>query len=84
MARNTDDLQFDPQALQKKYDAERDKRLRLRPEGNAQYVKPEGKFAYYVQDPYVERQERPPITQDIEVGILGGGFGGLLVCVRRA
>ena len=82
MARDTDDLQFDPQALQKKYDAERDKRLRLRPQGNAQYVKPEGKFAYYVQDPYVERQERPPITQDIEVGILGGGFGGLLLAAR--
>jgi len=82
MVNDTDEFNFDPQALQRRYDAERDKRMRLRPQGNAQYVKPEGKFSYYLEDPYTERQERAPIKQDIEVGILGGGFGGLLTAAR--
>lgn len=76
----TDEIDFDPAALKAKYDAERDKRLRS--EGNAQYVKLEGQFAHYLEDPYVTREERAPLEADIEVVILGGGFGGLLAGAR--
>jgi cation diffusion facilitator CzcD-associated flavoprotein CzcO len=82
MTTSIDELNFNPDELKKKYEEERDKRLRLRPQGNAQYVKLEGKFAHYLEDPYTKRQERAPIKADIEVGILGGGFGGLLAAAR--
>ena len=45
-------LGFDPDALREKYRRERDKRVR--PEGNDQYVEVSGKFAHFVDDPYVE------------------------------
>lgn len=45
-------LDFDPVTLQKKYREERDKRLR--PDGAGQYVKLEGDFKHFVEDPYVE------------------------------
>jgi len=82
MATIMDGISFDPEALRKKYQEERDKRLHLRPQGNAQYVKIEGRFAHYLEDPYVERRERSPIRKDVEVAILGGGFGGLLAAAR--
>jgi cyclohexanone monooxygenase len=71
---------FDPDALRDKYRRERDKRLR--PEGNAQYVEVTGKFAHFVDDPYVERVERAPLTDEIDVVVIGGGFGGLLAGAR--
>jgi len=82
MATIMDGISFDPEALRKKYQEERDKRLHLRPQGNAQYVKIEGRFAHYLEDPYVVRRERAPIRKDVEVAILGGGFGGLLAAAR--
>jgi cyclohexanone monooxygenase len=73
-------LDFDPDALRDKYRAERDKRLR--PEGNDQYVEVAGQFAHYLDDPYVERVERAPLTDEVDVVIIGAGFGGLLAGAR--
>ena len=74
-------LGFDPDALRAKYQTERDKRLR--PEGNAQYVEVSGEFAHFVDDPYVEPGfTREPLTDEIDVVIIGGGFGGLLAGAR--
>jgi cyclohexanone monooxygenase len=74
-------LDFDPHALREKYRQERDKRLR--PEGNDQYVEVTGKFAHYVDDPYVEPGfNREPLTDEIDVAIIGAGFGGLLAGAR--
>jgi cyclohexanone monooxygenase len=73
-------LGFDPEALRLKYREERDKRLRA--DGNEQYREVVGDFAHYVDDPYAPRIERPPVTDEIEVAIIGGGFGGLLVGAR--
>ena len=74
-------LGFDPDALRAKYQVERDKRLR--PEGNAQYVEVSGEFAHFVDDPYVEPGfTREPLTDEIDVVIIGGGFGGLLAGAR--
>ncbi|GAA1866018.1 NAD(P)/FAD-dependent oxidoreductase [Pseudonocardia ailaonensis] len=76
------ELGFDPDELRAKYAHERDKRLRLRPEGAAQYRQIEGSLAHFLDDPYTPRTEREPVTDHVEVAILGGGFGGLLVGSR--
>ena len=73
-------LAFDPDALREKYRQERDKRLR--PDGNDQYVEVTGQFAHYLDDPYVEPIVRDPIAVDVEVVVVGGGFGGLLAGAR--
>ena len=73
-------LAFDPDALREKYRQERDKRLR--PDGNDQYVEIKGQFAHYLEDPYVEPIVRDPIAVDVEVVVVGGGFGGLLAGAR--
>ena len=78
MTTNTtaDKLGLDPDELRNKYRAERDKRVRE--DGNAQYVNMAGEFAHYIEDPYVKRVERAPLTDHTHVVIIGGGFGGLL------
>lgn len=64
-------------ALREKYAAERTKRLR--PEGAEQYLELEGDFAeFYEVDPYTAVIERDPVTEDVDVVVLGGGFAGLL------
>jgi cation diffusion facilitator CzcD-associated flavoprotein CzcO len=75
------DLGFDPDALRSKYQTERDKRVRT--DGNEQYVEVTGKFAHFVDDPYVEPGfSREPLFDEVEVVIIGGGFGGLLAGAR--
>ncbi len=75
------DLGFDPDALRNKYREERDKRLRE--DGNEQYIEVTGQFSHYVEDPYLEREiEREPLTDEVEIAIIGGGFGGLLAGAR--
>ncbi len=70
-----DDIDID--ALRKKYLHERDKRLR--PEGSKQYLELTGDFAEFAEvDPHTPVVPRTPITEDIEVAVLGGGIAGLL------
>ncbi|MFC4943961.1 flavin-containing monooxygenase [Pseudonocardia sp. GCM10023141] len=77
----TTELGFDPDALRAKYRAERDRRLR--PDGNDQYVEPAGALGQYVEDPYVDPGfRREPLTDEVEVVVIGGGFGGLLAAAR--
>lgn len=71
---------IDLEALNRKYLEERDKRLRA--DGIGQYVAVEGAFAAFVDDPYSKRADRAPITREVEVAIVGAGFGGLLTAVR--
>ncbi len=76
-----ENLVFDPDALRTKYREERDKRLR--PDGTDQYVEVAGAFAHFVDDPYVEPGfTREPLTDEIDVALIGGGFGGLLAGAR--
>ncbi len=78
---DTSDLDFDPEALRQKYLEERDKRIR--PEGASQYQEVTGDFSKYVDDPYIEDEiAREPLTDEVEVIIVGGGFGGLLAGAR--
>ncbi len=76
-----DELSFDPHALREKYRIERDKRVRE--DGNDQYTEVAGEFSNFVDDPYLdERIEREPLTDDTDVIVIGGGFGGLLAGAR--
>lgn len=72
---------FDPAALRTKYREERDKRLRE--DGNDQYIEVKGEFAHFLDDPYAEPGfEREPLEDEVEVLVIGGGFGGLLAGAR--
>jgi cyclohexanone monooxygenase len=72
---------FDPDALRERYRRERDRRLRS--DGNEQYVEVKGQFAHFLDDPYVEPGfAREPLTDEVEVVVVGGGFGGLLAGAR--
>jgi hypothetical protein len=74
-------LDFDPIALREKYRHERDQRLR--PDGNDQYVEVAADFRHYIDDPHVEPGfTRTPLTDAVDVVIVGGGFGGLLAAAR--
>jgi len=75
-------LDFDPDALREKYRQERDKRLRG--DGEHQYIEVAGAFARYAEeDPYADPDfARPPVDEDIDVAVLGGGFSGLLAAAR--
>ena len=77
MATDPADLGFDPAALRARYRAERDKRLRT--DGNEQYVEIGGRFAHYLNDPYVDTPvRRAALDDEKEVVVIGGGLGGLL------
>jgi cyclohexanone monooxygenase len=80
MAEPTEQRTFDPDALRDKYRAERDKRRRG--DANDQYVEVAGTFAHYLDDPYVAPVDREPLHDDVDVAIIGGGFGGLLAGAR--
>jgi cation diffusion facilitator CzcD-associated flavoprotein CzcO len=71
---------IDREALQAKYRAEREKRLR--PDGNDQYVEPSGPFAHFLDDCFAEPAERDPLLDEVTVAIIGGGFSGLVVGAR--
>ena len=74
-------LDFDPDVLRTRYRQERDQRLRS--DGNDQYREVAGDFSHYIDDPYVEPGfTRPPLHDEVEVLIIGGGFGGLLAGAR--
>ena len=76
----TDRQPIDKQALLAKYIAERDKRLR--PDGNAQYLRLQGRLAHYLDDPYTPRTERAPKTDHVTFAFIGGGFAGLVTGAR--
>lgn len=73
---SADDLDVD--ALRERYRLERERRLR--PEGVDQYVQVAGDLSRFGGDPYVEPGfERAPLTDEVDVVLVGAGFGGLLL-----
>ena len=70
----------DRHALRERYAAERDKRIR--PDGNDQYLQPEGRFADLLDDPYVRAQPRAAVDTDVTVLVVGAGFAGLVTGAR--
>ncbi len=68
---------FDIPSLRAKYRVEREKRLSDR--GQTQYVRPTGQVVEdYVADPHLPTIERAPISEEIDVVVLGAGWGGIL------
>jgi len=76
--------------LKEKYAAERDKRLDARPEGSQQYqrivdlAQNDERFKRMLEDPYPGAPGgRPaPLTDEVEVCIVGTGYGGLCAGAR--
>ena len=69
--------QLDIPAIKERYRIEREKRLR--PEGQKQYLRADKLVEdFYEVDPYKPFIEREPISEDLEIAILGGGWSGIL------
>ena len=73
-------MDFDADALREKYRQERDKRLRA--DGNDQYIAMDGEFSRYLDDPAQTGITRAPLTDEVDVAIIGTGFSGLLAGAR--
>jgi cation diffusion facilitator CzcD-associated flavoprotein CzcO len=70
-------VEFDSEAVREKYRRERDKRLR--PDGNGQFPEIAGHLSRYLDDPCSDPTfVRNPMTDEVDVVIIGGGLGGLL------
>jgi cation diffusion facilitator CzcD-associated flavoprotein CzcO len=77
----TSTAKFDADAMREKYRVERDKRIRE--DGNDQYLEVVGDFSRYVDDPYIkEKLNREPVSSEVDVLLIGGGFGGLQAGAR--
>ena len=76
---NTPDIDLD--FLREKY--RREAEMRHRPEGFAQYIEARGEYEEYFEfDPYSPPPPRDPVSDEIDVVMLGGGFAGLNVAGR--
>ncbi|MBE9373263.1 NAD(P)/FAD-dependent oxidoreductase [Saccharopolyspora sp. HNM0983] len=71
---------YDPDWVRAKHAHERAKRLRQ--DAVDQFVEVTAEFSHYADDPYVERDERDPVDDEVGVLIVGAGLGGLLAAVR--
>ena len=72
---------FDADVLRRRYREERDRRLRAN--GNRQYTEITGALARFDADPHAPtRPERDPLTDHVDVLIVGAGFSGLLAGAR--
>jgi cyclohexanone monooxygenase len=77
----SDQTALDLEALRAKYQAEREKRLRT--DGIEQYVEIAGVYSHFEQDPWAEGPfDRAPVHEEVEVLLIGGGFGGLVTGAR--
>ena len=72
---------LDLDALRAKYREERDKRIAT-DDSQRRYRDPEQGFAQLLEDPYGVAPTREPQTGEIDVFVVGGGFGGLLTAAR--
>jgi cation diffusion facilitator CzcD-associated flavoprotein CzcO len=70
--------------IKARFAAERDLRLAYRPPGSTLYTSQlDGALEHYEHDPYAEDPApREPITDDVEVLFIGGGFSALLTSAR--
>ena len=81
-----DILGFDPDAVKERYRRERDKRHRADAEQQFATVTTTNEFSdYLTHDPFTPTAaSRAPLTDQVEVAIVGGGWVGLLLAARLA
>ena len=72
---------LDLDALRDRYAREREARI-VTDETQRQYRDVEEGFAHLLDDPYGTAPPRAAVTEDVDVFIVGGGFGGLLTGAR--
>jgi cation diffusion facilitator CzcD-associated flavoprotein CzcO len=68
---------FDPESVHAKYLAERDRRL-VPGRTDIRDLARDEHFARFRDDPFTPRAERAPVTDEVDVVIVGGGIAGLL------
>jgi cyclohexanone monooxygenase len=67
--------------LRERYRVERERRLRA--DGVDQFIHMAGRYAHYLQDPYAQAPvRRAARNEQVDVLIVGGGFGGMLAAIR--
>lgn len=72
---------IDAESLAERYRREREKRLRE--DGTTQYRHASDGLSNFLADPFAgPAPQRAPLTEDVEVLVVGAGFGGLLVAAR--
>jgi cation diffusion facilitator CzcD-associated flavoprotein CzcO len=71
---------FDFEPLKAKYEQERLKRVRK--EGKGQFRATKGELTAFEEDPYTARIERDALHDEVDVVVIGGGFGGQLTAAR--
>jgi cation diffusion facilitator CzcD-associated flavoprotein CzcO len=72
---------FDPEAVHAKYLAERDKRL-IPGRADIRDLARDEHFARFREDPFTPVTERTPVTDEVDVVIVGGGIAGVLAGAR--
>lgn len=72
---------FDPDAVRARYLAERDKRL-VPGRAAIRDLRSDDRFARYREDPFSPVVERDPVTDEVDVCIVGGGIAGILAGVE--
>ncbi len=73
----SDSTQFDRETVRAKYLAERDRRL-VQGRSDIRDLQHDAHFSGYRQDPFTPFTERDPVTDDVDVVIVGGGIAGVL------
>jgi hypothetical protein len=74
---NNNDKKLSLEEAREKYRIEREKRLRA--DGIRQYKELKGDYEEFDRDPYVEPGfTRDAVIEDVDVVIVGGGFGGMI------
>ena len=76
---NTDTPATDRDAIRERYRTEREQRVAA---GDRRYRDPGEGFAHLLADPDGNAAARAPLEDEVDVLIVGGGFGGLLVAAR--
>jgi cation diffusion facilitator CzcD-associated flavoprotein CzcO len=69
---------FDPDAVRDKYAEERAKRM-TEDRGVLYDLTADERFAEYTKDPFTPFLERDPVTEDVDVAIIGAGMSGVVV-----
>lgn len=72
---------LDIESLRERYRIERDRRIATDP-AERRYRDPSDGFGRMLDDPYGSAPLRASISEDVDVFVVGGGFGGLMTAAR--